>query len=171
MVDMAADSGLTSGRSGGGTAVVTPDDAGLDRRWVRIACAGRLYCIPLKRVREILAPQPLTRLPGCDASVAGLLGVRGRIVTVLDLGRTLGAAPSVAVPDHRVLLVEAGERVVGIIVDDAKGVADGVLSTTAPGEDAGIDCDGNATVCGRVVAGNEGFPALDLDAVIDRHFA
>lgn len=141
-------------------------------RWVRIRCGARLYGMPLERVREILTPQPLTRLPGCGATVAGLVGVRGRVVTALDLGWILGPGASVSLPDHRLLLVDIEGRTVGLVVDEARAVVDGVLHPPVPEPErlAGLDAEG-ADVLGMVDSGNERFPALDLDAVIGRHFA
>lgn len=142
------------------------------RRWVRVVCGARLFGLPLERVREILVPQPLTRLPGCGDAVAGLVGIRGRVVTALDLGRILGSGASASLPDHRLLLVDAEERIIGLAVDDARAVVDGTLRPPVPEQErlAGVDAE-EPHILGWVEAGDDGFPALDLDAVIDRHFA
>jgi purine-binding chemotaxis protein CheW len=142
------------------------------RRWVRVTCDGRTYGMPLERVREILTPQPFTRLPGCDAEVAGLVGVRGRVVTVLDLGRILGSRAAASLPDHRLLLVDHGERIVGLVVDDASAVLDGVLRPPVPEQErlAGLDPEGPEHL-GLVEAEDGSFMALDLDAVITRRIA
>jgi purine-binding chemotaxis protein CheW len=139
------------------------------RRWIRVTCAGRTYGLPLERVREILTPQPFTRLPGCDAEVAGLIGVRGRVVTVLDLGRILGTRAAASLPDHRLLLVDYGERIVGLAVDDASAVVDGVLRPPVSEQErlVGLDPDGPEDL-GLIEAEEGSFMALDLDAVIAR---
>lgn len=172
---MDGDGGLPSGHPEAEPAVASsPSQAeglpaeGPTGRWVRIVCGARLFGVPLERVREILTPQPLTRLPGCGESVAGLVGIRGRVVTALDLGRILGAGVSASLPDHRLLLVEAEERIIGLVVDDAKAVVDGALRPPVPVAERQAD---GPDVLGWVEAGDGGFPALDLDAVIDRHFA
>ncbi|CAN5584580.1 hypothetical protein BH11MYX1_BH11MYX1_39770 [soil metagenome] len=61
-------------------------------------------------------------MPGAPAYVAGLVQVRGRLVPVVDL-RTRFGLP--AVPhslDHRVVVVQSGTRVAGLIVDSAREV-------------------------------------------------
>lgn len=45
--------------------------------------------IDVTRVQEILGPQQLTVVPTADPVVAGLLNLRGRVVTALDLARRL----------------------------------------------------------------------------------
>jgi purine-binding chemotaxis protein CheW len=47
------------------------------------------YGVPIEDVQEVLFSQPLSQVPLAPAAVAGLLNLRGRIVTVLDLRRLL----------------------------------------------------------------------------------
>ncbi|HUK63652.1 MAG TPA: chemotaxis protein CheW [Dongiaceae bacterium] len=80
----------------------------------------RSYGIDLGAVREILRPRPATRLPGAPAAVLGLVNVRGRIVTVVDLATTLGLRASPA--PGAVMLVEHGPKLVGAAVDEVLDV-------------------------------------------------
>ena len=91
--------------------------------WLIISCSGVRRAIPLHYVREILEPLPYTRLPGCGPEVCGLIGFRGRIVTVFDIGSLLGLRPSRSIPDHRVLLFEDGAEPVAGAVDEVIMVA------------------------------------------------
>ena len=81
----------------------------------------RLYGIDLDAVREILPVRRATRLPGSPAYVAGLINVRGTIVTVIDLGARLDGNSSLAA-DGSVMLVEHGGKIVGIAVAEVKDV-------------------------------------------------
>ena len=91
--------------------------------WVVFSCGGERLGIPLLSSREVVPPQPLTRLPGCGPEVAGLVGLRGRVVTAFDMGVVVGAAPAQSVPDYRLLVLDYGERVVAIAVDAVVGIA------------------------------------------------
>jgi purine-binding chemotaxis protein CheW len=85
-----------------------------------------MYGIGLDTVREILPYRGATRLPGAPDSVAGLVNVRGTVVTVLDLAARLGGRPT-ARGRGSVVLIERESRVVGAIVDevlDVRRVAD-----------------------------------------------
>lgn len=86
-------------------------------QWVVFSCDEHWLAFPITRVREILPPRGFTRLPGCGPEVCGLVGLRGRIVTVLDLGAILGLRPAAALEDHRMVLLEHEGRVVGMAVD------------------------------------------------------
>ncbi|HEU4641819.1 MAG TPA: chemotaxis protein CheW, partial [Gemmatimonadaceae bacterium] len=68
-------------------------------------------------MREIIPFRRATRLPGAPPYVAGLMNVRGIIVTVLDIGVRLDATA----PDRTtgsVMLIEHGTKVVGAAVDE-----------------------------------------------------
>lgn len=52
-----------------------------------------LFAVPVTQVQEVLKQQPHTPTPGAPASVAGLINLRGQVVTALDLRRRLGMPP------------------------------------------------------------------------------
>ena len=92
-------------------------------QWVVFACGDHLFGLPLTKTREILPPRRITRLPGCGPEVAGLVGIRGRVVTVFDFGVLLGSAPSAQRADHRMLVVFVGGKRVGVLVDEIMAVS------------------------------------------------
>jgi chemotaxis signal transduction protein len=59
-----------------------------------LACAAEV-----DQVREILPRLPTTRIPGAPPVVAGLVNVRGTLVTVVEGWRALGQAPPSPPPD------------------------------------------------------------------------
>lgn len=80
--------------------------------------------IPLEQAREILPTRSLTRLPGAPAWIAGLLNLRGRVLTVVDLDRRLGADAAVG----PVVVVEVEGRALGLrvtAVDAVRAAVDG----------------------------------------------
>jgi purine-binding chemotaxis protein CheW len=81
----------------------------------------RTYGIDLGTVREIIPYRRATRLPGAPPYVAGLVNVRGSILTVIDLGLQLGVERDADV-DGPVVLVEHGTKVVGVVVDQVVDV-------------------------------------------------
>jgi purine-binding chemotaxis protein CheW len=91
------------------------------RRLVLFRLGDRLYGIDLEAVREILPVRRATRVPGAPAYVAGLINVRGTIVTVLDLGSRLDGNSSLA-PDGSVILIEHRQKLVGIAVAEVNDV-------------------------------------------------
>jgi purine-binding chemotaxis protein CheW len=91
------------------------------RRLVLFRLNDRLYGIDLDAVREILPVRRATRVPGAPAYVAGLINVRGTIVTVIDLGSRLDGNSSLTA-DGSIILVEYRQKLVGVAVAEVRDV-------------------------------------------------
>jgi purine-binding chemotaxis protein CheW len=90
--------------------------------YVLFKVAGAEYAIAAADVLQMESFTSATRVPGTPAYVAGLVHIRGRVVPVVALRARFGmpdAAPSL---DSRVVVVQQGERVVGLLVDSAREV-------------------------------------------------
>jgi chemotaxis signal transduction protein len=88
---------------------------------------------------------------------------------VLDLGCILGSRAAVSLPDHRLLLVDHGERVVGLAVDDASAVVSGNLLPPVPLPERLIGLDPEVPGdLGRIETEDGYLMGLDLDAVFSR---
>jgi purine-binding chemotaxis protein CheW len=133
-------------------------------QWVVLLCDDVRLAVPLAQVREILTPRPFTRLPGCGPEVCGLIGVRGRVVTVFDLGIVLGRTRSAEVPDHRLLLLEWRGRAVGLAVDAVLRIAP---AETVPDGSHDLPLHED-DVIGIGAMEHERFVALDPDHLLDR---
>ncbi len=149
------------------THVPSPRATGAAQLWAVFDCDGRTFGFPLERVREIVLPGPITRLPGCGPEVAGLIGLRGRIVTVFDVGARLGLRPAAAQGDHRLLLLECGEQLVAGAVERVAAIQEvpvrplGRLRAVLKG----IDVEREA-VLGVGKVDGEPFVALDSDRLL-----
>jgi purine-binding chemotaxis protein CheW len=134
---------------------------------------GTLICAAdLGVVREILPRLETTRIPGAMPFVAGLVNVRGQLVTVVDGWRALGQDPPAAELDDAgsvagttiLITVGGGGRVLGLAVDevvDLLVVEAGALELREAL--AGVD-----PVLVRAVGRRDGkaFVVLDTDAVL-----
>lgn len=63
------------------------------REFVTINLGGQLLGIPVLDVHDVLNAQKMTKIPLAPPSVAGVLNLRGRIVTAIDLRVHLGFEP------------------------------------------------------------------------------
>ena len=76
--------------------------------YVTATIGGQLFGLPIPRVQDVFKPEGLTRVPLAAPEIAGLLNLRGRIVTVVDMRRRLdfaangrGAAPLAVGIEHK----------------------------------------------------------------------
>ena len=58
--------------------------------FVTFEVAGQMFGVPVTKVQDILTPDAIAPVPGGPAEVQGLINLRGRIVTVIDLRTRLG---------------------------------------------------------------------------------
>lgn len=114
------------------------------------ALAGRIYAIAMDRVRRVVEPQPLTRLPQLAAHVLGVAAIGGTVVPVLDLRRLLGVPEGGRGDDKELLLIAAGHDQYGLYVDRILQIGVRAASTTMSWNGAAVDF-------------------LDLDACIAAH--
>lgn len=101
-----------------------PEEWGDELRpqWLVVSVGGRRFGIPVEQVREVVRAEGVAPIPGMPVAQAGIVNVRGAIVTVLDLQAALGGvrAPAPA----SVVLVQHGARAVGLAVDAVHDVRD-----------------------------------------------
>jgi purine-binding chemotaxis protein CheW len=57
--------------------------------YVTLTIAGQLFGLPIERVQDVFKPSRITRVPLAGAEIAGVLNLRGRIVTTIDMRRRL----------------------------------------------------------------------------------
>jgi purine-binding chemotaxis protein CheW len=83
---------------------------------------NELFALPLSLVREIQKVPPITEVPRARADILGIVSIRGQVTTVIDLRRRLDFTPGEQTAHTRILLVEGGEEVVGLMVDEVTQV-------------------------------------------------
>ena len=100
--------------------------------YVTATVGGQLFGLPISRVQDVFMPDRLARVPLAPPEVAGLLNLRGRIVTAIDMRRRLGleafaeGAPRMAVGieckgESYGLLIDAIGEVLKLPVEQPRG--------------------------------------------------
>ena len=151
----------------GGDGVMGSSSAGDERQLVVFQLGGELYGVEISRVHEIIRLQTVTRVPRAPAFVEGVINLRGKVIPVVDLRRRFGLPSAEHTRASRIVVVEIGDQVVGIIVDGVSEVLRVGESTVEPPSPvvAGIDSEyihGIAKLPDRLVI------LLDLDRVLAR---
>jgi two-component system chemotaxis response regulator CheV len=77
----------------------------------------QLFGINVFKVQEVIQCPPLTQVPDSHPVVRGITNMRGRTITVMDLGKAIGGT-GIAVPaDKFVVVTEYNQHVQGFLVD------------------------------------------------------
>lgn len=107
-----------------GIEVSLPAQTASEGNWrgVGFRLAGQDFIAPLTEVDEILYLPECTRFPGVKPWVNGVANVRGRLLSVIDLGVFFEQKPSAASKKCRVLTVKRNDLYTGVIVEEVLGM-------------------------------------------------
>lgn len=83
-----------------------------------------LYGIEVERVREVLRTQDITKVPLAPATVAGLINLRGQVVTTIDLRERLRLEAADAEAQRMLVVVLVAGESTAFLVDRIGGVVD-----------------------------------------------
>ncbi|HUB02894.1 MAG TPA: chemotaxis protein CheW [Terriglobales bacterium] len=102
------------------------------------------YGIPIASLHEIVRVPEITAVPDAPDYLEGVINLRGKIVSVVDLRKRFGK-PTTAIDRHsRILVVEHRGRLAGMIVDSASEVVKipdtDIEAAPAMMREGGLDC-------------------------------
>jgi purine-binding chemotaxis protein CheW len=79
---------------------------------------GQLFGLPIARVQDVFMPERLTSVPLTSPEVAGILNLRGRIVTVIDMRCRLGVPKDEGEQPALAVGIEFRGESYGLLIDD-----------------------------------------------------
>ncbi len=80
------------------------------------------FGVPIGLVHEIVRVPEITSVPDSPGYVEGVINLRGKIVSVVDLRKRFGEKTITANKKNRILVTEVEGKMVGLIVDAASEV-------------------------------------------------
>jgi purine-binding chemotaxis protein CheW len=96
--------------------------------YVTFTTAGQLFGLPIEHVQDVFALGNIARVPLAGPEIAGVLNLRGRVVTVIDLANRLQLDAPRDATAPMVIGIERGAESFGILVDrvgEVLSLADG----------------------------------------------
>ncbi len=93
-------------------------------QWVTFRLDNEKYGIKVMQVQEVLRMTEIAPVPGAPDYVLGIINLRGNVVTVIDTRLRFGLPEREPDDDTRIVIIEADNNVVGILVDSVAEVAD-----------------------------------------------
>ncbi|MGR9099734.1 MAG: chemotaxis protein CheW [Gammaproteobacteria bacterium] len=108
------------------------EDAGQSLEVVEFGLAHERYAFELRHVREVCALDSLTPLPCTPDFVLGIVNIRGRMLSVVDLKRFFGLPEKGLTDLDKVVVLESPEMTFGVLADAVAGVRRIPLSDIQP---------------------------------------
>ena len=134
--------------------------------YVTASVGGQLFGLPISRVQDVFIPERLTRVPLAAAEVAGLINLRGRIVTAIDLRRRLGMDAVANVRAQMAVGIEYKGESYGLLIDS---IGEVLKLPSGSREDNPVNLDARLRSVSAGVHRLEGnlMVVLDVDRVLD----
>jgi purine-binding chemotaxis protein CheW len=85
--------------------------------YVTVKIADQLFGLPINRVQDVFMPEKITRVPLSPPEIAGVLNLRGRIVTATDMRRKLGLPPRQGDGHRMAVGIEFKGESYGLLID------------------------------------------------------
>ena len=89
----------------------------MHRELLSVRTGGEEFAIDIMSVREIRGWSASTPLPHAPSYIKGMINLRGVVLAIVDLADRLGLAPTEPVASSVVVVVQLGDRTVGLLVD------------------------------------------------------
>lgn len=85
-----------------------------------------IFAFDVLRINEVLEVTQITRIPGANESMVGVINLRGSVVPVVDLRKKLNMAEKERSIDTAIIIIDTeygeGKVTLGVLVDAAKKV-------------------------------------------------
>jgi purine-binding chemotaxis protein CheW len=133
--------------------------------YVTVTIGNQLFGLPIARVQDVFVVSQMTRVPLAGDDIAGVINLRGRIVTAIDLRRRLGLSDDVCGAKMAVGIEGVGESY-GLVID---GVGEVLKLGAETKEPVPVNLDERLK---RVAAGvhrlnDRLMVVLDVDGILD----
>lgn len=92
-------------------------------KYLTFPVGSEVYGLNISYVREIIKMQPITPLPDVPDYVRGVINLRGRVIPVVDVRLRFKLPPRDYDDRTCIVVVLAGEWLVGLVVDTVSEVA------------------------------------------------
>ena len=86
--------------------------------FVTVRIADQWMGIPVEGIHDVFVPQAVTHVPLAREEVAGVLNLRGRIVTAIDMRQVLGLPPTEDEGNKMAIGIERNGESYGLVIDE-----------------------------------------------------
>jgi len=94
------------------------DGLGSSTEYVTAMIGGQLFGLPIERVQDVFMPERMTQVPLATSDIAGILNLRGRIVTVINMCCRLGLNSQQVEQAPMAIGIECRGESYGLLIDE-----------------------------------------------------
>ncbi|BBF91662.1 chemotaxis protein CheW [Blastochloris tepida] len=134
--------------------------------FVTVLIGGQLFGLPIERVHDVFMPDRLTRVPLAAPELAGVLNLRGRIVTAIDMRVRLGLPARDDGKTNMAVGIEHKGESYGLLIDQVGEVLK-VSEATHEANPANLDPRWARVSAGVHRLDGQLMVILDVDRVLD----
>lgn len=91
-------------------------------QWVTFHLDNETYGVNVMAVKEVLRYTDIAPVPGAPDYVLGIINIRGTVISVINTRRRFGLQDQEPTDNTRIVIIEVGKHVVGIMVDSVAEV-------------------------------------------------
>ncbi len=137
------------------------------QQYVTIRLGGQLFGLPIDRVQDVFMPENFTFVPLAHQKIAGVLNLRGRILTAIDLSKVfdVGAVNDTNSERPAVNVIYGNESYVFLI--DIIGEVVTLNNDQLEANPVNLNSEWAKTCVGTYRLENELLVILDIDVLID----
>ncbi|MBN2477205.1 MAG: purine-binding chemotaxis protein CheW [Pirellulales bacterium] len=129
--------------------------------------AEETFGVAITKVREIILMCDITRVPQTPHYVKGLINLRNSVIPVIDLRALFGLPESDQAGESRIMVMQVGNRTVGIVVDAVDEVLRISQNQIAPPPPT-VASLGNEYLNGLVKLEEQLLILLDIDQILGK---
>lgn len=123
------------------------------------------YGINVMQVQEVLRETEVAPVPGAPHYVIGIINLRGNVVSVIDARIRFGLSTIERTDMTRIIVIEAQQQIIGILVDSVAEVVDIKLSEIETAPNVGND-ESSRYIDGVVSREDKLLILVDLDKLL-----
>lgn len=109
------------------------------RELIAFRIGDQEFCVDIMSVREIRGWVAATPLPRSPSYVKGVINLRGAVLPIIDLGARLGLKTTEPTARHVIMVVNLGERTIGLLVDAVSDIINLTDDAVQPTPDVASD--------------------------------
>ncbi len=154
---------------------MTPDSAHrpASEQYLTAYVNGHYIGVAIRRIQDVIGPQAITKIPRARHAIAGVLNLRGRIVTAIDMHERLEEAPIMDKAQRMGVIIDTPDELFSLLVDhveDVKAIEAESIGEVPPTLNPTWQqvCSGVCQMQGRIMILLDIERVLDLGAVLNK---